>query len=566
MLGGFFLLVPSYLLLDWNGQSNPIMQENENPIVMEKDAPQVTGEAPKLLFSDLSHGPKNGWSKSEPKKGAAISIWGRGFGDSRNNSYVKVNGLALKKDTDYAEWNADSYDVFFLKRITFWLRDECKDGAGTISVTVNGKESKEIPFTVIRGNIYFVNKDANAPGSGALDKPWASPNMAVKSLKPGDVLYFRETQTPYGEKYFTGRHNFYLKGSNTTDGQANAPIALASFPGEVATIDTIESGKKRVCDTAFHIGRNYWTISKFRLRAIVQCLGLGNTDGSFGYGIRAVGNDCVGCQQFGGGTAPISTRASNIKVYGNSSHGGRTNTKFDHGIYVSCNPSDRKGVDIGWNYIYDNQYASGPLIVINHQGDRIPPNKSCKRHDVHHNLIDCGTNGGRGIGIYSMSWDQKPGELEPERAYIYNNILLGATGSAMYCLNGKASFLNNTLVNCENHAMTVGGEDVLSVVVKNNIFHMSKGSKYFYVVSGSKELIFDNNLYYGLGSGPAEDVHAINGAPSLNRYLIPTQIGPEVDQGQPTSEVADDFWGTARPSGKAFDIGACEFQPETAKK
>jgi len=573
LLQALFFVALGYYFFYQVVQSDSVLQVNNKVYVFEKSIlPLAPGESPKLFFSDLSHAPKEGWSKNEPSKGAAVTIWGRGFGETRNDSYVTVNGIALTKDSDYAEWNADSYDVFFLKRITFWLNEECEEGEGTILITVGGKTSQEIPFHVIQGNIYFVDKDASAKGNGTLENPWSNPNLAVKTLRPGDILYFREATTVYGDKYFTGRQNFYLIKNNTVDGTVNAPIALVSYPGETVTIDALENGKLRNLDANFVLARDYWTISKFRLRALVGCLHLGANNGTRGHGIRAIGNDCMGCQVYVSGTAPITTFASNITVLGNSSHGGKTKKKLDHAIYISGNPSKQEGVELGWNYIYDNNYAAGPMVVINHQRNRIPLDKSCKRHDIHHNVIDCSTHGGRGIGIYSMSWGNQPGEVQPERAFIYNNILLGAgwlsesTGAAMYCLNGKASFLNNTLVNCQRYAMTLGGDDVLSIVVKNNIFHMSKGTGYFYIVPGSKELTFDSNLYYGLGSGPSQDVHKINAEPSLNKHIIPMTGGPEVDKGKKISEIVDDFWGTSRPKNQACDIGACEYGPAVGKE
>ncbi|QDT06279.1 hypothetical protein K227x_46880 [Rubripirellula lacrimiformis] len=537
---------------------------------LEKSIPNSSeGVSPKLHFSDLTHAAKTGWSASDPKRGAAITVWGSGFEKTRGDSYITVNGIKLTMDADYAEWNADSYDVFFLKRITFWLRGECENGVGSITVTVGGKTSEELPFSIISGRICFVDADAQSPGDGSFEAPWASPNVAVKSLEPGDVLYFRETASPYNKKFFTGKQNFYLTRGNSKDGLADAPIALVSFPGEVATIDTRVSEGESPLAGNFVLARNYWTISKFRLRASKTCLFLGSNDGERGHGIRAVGNDCVGCQEFGSGTAPIATFGSNMSVLGNSSHGGRTNNKLDHAIYISGNPSVVKGVELGWNYAYDNDYAEGPMLVVNHQGNRIPPGRSCKQHDIHHNLIDCTLFAGRGIGIYSMSWDQQQGETEPDRAFVFNNIVLGAgwknspSAAAIYCLNGKASIFHNTLVNCVENAITVGGEDVLSVEIENNILHVADGSGYIYLVPGSKSLVIKNNLYYGLGAGPSVDDQRIEAAPSLNRHLIPTVDGPEVNASSANTGVRTDFWGKPRTTGSAADIGACEYDADT---
>jgi hypothetical protein len=60
-------------------------------------------DAPALLFSDLTSGPKTGWEGSGAK-GAAVTVWGKNFGQTRGSSYVAINGANLINDSDYAEW------------------------------------------------------------------------------------------------------------------------------------------------------------------------------------------------------------------------------------------------------------------------------------------------------------------------------------------------------------------------------------------------------------------------------------------------------------------------------
>ncbi|WP_186776121.1 hypothetical protein [Rubripirellula reticaptiva] len=250
-------------------------------------------------------------------------------------------------------------------------------------------------------------------------------------------------------------------------------------------------------------------------------------------------------------------------MLGNSSHGGISNNKLDHALYISGDASRNKGVELGWNYCYDNQYAIGPMIVVNHQGNRIPKGKSCKGHAIHDNFVDCQEFAGRGIGIYSMSWENAPGEPEPETAKVYNNIVIGAgfmdsSSSAIYCLNGKAAFYHNTLIACRGHGLTIGGEDVLSVSFQNNIVHMASGGKYIYLVSGSEDLLFSNNLYAGLDRHPDLDTSSTLGPTSLDDQMIPSTTGNETASAIPIADARLDFWGARRPSNRNSDIGACQ--------
>jgi hypothetical protein len=75
------------------------------------------------------------------------------------------------------------------------------------------------------GPSYFVEAakgdDAN---DGSKEKPWKTIQHGVRQLKPGDTLYLR------GGTY-------YEKVSLTQSGTAEAPITIASYPGELAILD-----------------------------------------------------------------------------------------------------------------------------------------------------------------------------------------------------------------------------------------------------------------------------------------------------------------------------------------
>lgn len=444
--------------------------------------PEPTGPAPLLCFSDLTHAPDGGWPGEN--KGAAVTVWGRNFGES---GIVTANGV----ECEVAEWNVEHSP--FLRRVTFWLRPECADGAGEIVITSNGVRSNPLPLTVIPGRILIATP--------------TEVKSTLYQLQPGDVLYLRDGI--YNQKYLTGRHNFYIVDTRIRDGRPDAPIALVAYPGETPAIDALTNGVKGTLDSNFQINKDWWVISKLRCRALAGCLALGAVNGTKGAGLRAVGNDCVGCQVFLTGTAPITTFAGQTKVLGNASHDVITNNKLDHAIYVSGDPSRIEGVEVGWNWCYDNLCASGPVIVINHQDTRIPDGSTCKTHRIHHNLVDCTKHGSRGIGIYHQSYT--PGEAQPEPAFVQDNLVIGATMWGVYCVNGVSVWERNILAGCHDAGVLLGDSDVLSVSFRNNTIHMTDG-QYLIVNPGSESLRIDGNCWCGLGVPPSADASPVAGA------------------------------------------------------
>ncbi len=84
-------------------------------------------------------------------------------------------------------------------------------------------QSVKAPLAV--GPKLFVDAvPGNDTGAGSPAAPWKSLAHATRQLQPGDTLYLR------GGMY-------YEKVSLTRSGTTNAPITIASFPGELAVID-----------------------------------------------------------------------------------------------------------------------------------------------------------------------------------------------------------------------------------------------------------------------------------------------------------------------------------------
>src|SRR3989339_548606 len=154
----------------------------------------ASAASPALYFSDLIDGPKTGWN-GIATKGAAVTIWGKNFGYTRGSSnYVTVGGRDLSADSDYAEWGVTTNNARGMERIPFWLQNTCADGAGVISVTVDGVTSNTLPFYVrTTGNIRFVDhtNGLNTNNGQTDTAAWKTLGKARTSISGGDIVYIR---------------------------------------------------------------------------------------------------------------------------------------------------------------------------------------------------------------------------------------------------------------------------------------------------------------------------------------------------------------------------------------
>ena len=465
---------------------------------------------PVLLFSDIESGPNSGWSAGEPGKGAAVTIWGSGFESNRGASFVTVNGTALTANVDYAVWG-EYWPTEHFQKITFWLNDAVINGSGEITVTVDGVESNPLPFTVRAGTIHFITA-SNDGGDGSLDDPFDVDNASsdwIDDMAPGDLYYFRDA-TIYDGEYNGGNSCIWIRRSETS-GTAALPIALLAFPGEkpVFEIPTFSTN----FNNALRLSNNYMVYAGFTIDS--EWLGA-SIAGDFH---RFIGNDVVGLKDFyGAGTGIVTTGDNNAhtgdgnKILGNAIHGGNSQNRFDHAIYLSgC--ADNGGGEVGWNHFYDNDFGRGPIISINHQGNRCEPSQVLDAHFVFNNIVDCSVQRATAINVFDLSFDT--GEPEPEPTYVYNNVFIscgtfdGADNNVGYApaivhnAAGRARFYNNTLYDAGYVGFRIRGVD--DSQVKNNIIHMSAdfagptGNRYM-SIDNEPVVSLSNNLYFGLGN------------------------------------------------------------------
>jgi hypothetical protein len=410
---------------------------------------------PTLFFSDMTDGATYGWNGSS-SQGAAVTVWGLNLGSSRGTSTLTVCGVTLNQDSQFAEWGATTNPTTARgeQRITFWLTSGMTAGAGTIQVN-NGSNSNPIPFncrTPGSNHIYFASKldgndsyDGLAPTHGTGSHgPWLTTTKIRTALTAGDVAYLRGNGTGIFNDLDSdpnnGSHNsiFNFEGANHANGIANKSIVVASYPGEVAQLGTISSPYYVWRFTYDNGGWNYWTFSKFNVRANNSNLTYWAQQDSVPQVIspsdhlRWIGMDlCTvapsqstgAMLEFAGSQYSSGNQngtAQNFSIYGNYIHDAGTcdpnviNHYRNYGLYLD-GYGNMTNFDIGWNEIAHNTDGRGIQVYCHTAIDRID---QVRIHDnwIHDNgltgIVAGGGDPGSGSNYQCVGTE-----------YVYNNII-----------------------------------------------------------------------------------------------------------------------------------------------
>lgn len=94
----------------------------------------------------------------------------------------------------------------------------------------------------ITGSTYYLAPDGSDTGSGSIDDPWATFMHASTRLDPGDTLLARG-----------GRYVGHGGGGWAVNGEPDAPITFAAFPGEEAIFDGAGLPSFLVLDGVSHL-------------------------------------------------------------------------------------------------------------------------------------------------------------------------------------------------------------------------------------------------------------------------------------------------------------------------
>ena len=535
---------------------------------------------PVLFFTDLDWGPKSGWEGSS-SKGAAVTVWGRHFGSSRNGNYILIsNGtttVQLASDSDYAEWDAVG-PAQGMERITFWLNNTCPDGNVGITVSVNGVLSNMLSFTIINGIIYFVS---GSDGSNSYNGHFASSSGHAAPDGPFRDLYmFNPSRNPSGD----GQYIVYVRGGTYSTEDAESAIialkgpyggpskrkALIAYPGEVPVIDTAAATRGIVWVAAYdpYGPIDYLTVSK-----------LAGVNGQDAISLTGMYERVVGCtfrdylDDVWSGVVWVGSAKYSV-IYGNLfDHCGYDSYK--HNIYIKTQYSPVAGMDysthdiyVGWNE-FSNPVASdthGGAIFVSKSSETQVASYPTTSIFIHSNYFHDGNIDFIYIGDGTAIGD----------VFVYNNIFKGGT-STSGCMTLQLGTTNVYLYNNDFYQCGATGTELIwqtgysHSYFKNNIWYAQPGQTFFTIetyqgatMSSDSDLFYDPDDSTAVPSGSGI---IVTNSFAENPLFVATgsnfdlqDTSPARDRGTNTVSniVAADIEGLSRPQGSGFDIGAIE--------
>ncbi len=478
-------------------------------------------------------------------------VYGKRFGAQRGSATVTVGGGEV---ASYRIWGQQNAVTKYLDLIVVQLGANAKTGDLVVH-TPNG-DSNPIPFVVRPGNLYFVSPSGSDSNPGTFDRPWATPVKAKKSIKPGDIVYFRAGTWTKEEDYATIVNL-------TVSGARDRPLAFVGYPGEVAFLDNANSTA-----AVYNWGPDvlsHWVIAEMKFRANYASL---RFEGGTTEDIRVVGCDISST----GNSVSMNVEhpAKMYRVYGNNMHDNGTGAQKAYSLYFGGYGA-QSDIDIGWNELHDNPLGKGIQVYGHRPGDKI---SNLRIHDnvIYNNgmsgMIVGGNDGKTDFVVDASIYNNlifKNGNRHPN--WQYHGIELTSNSGK----GGRFLVYNNTFYdNGAPHGRVSGGSEIHvnigigQAVFTNNIFYADAGASTYYTYEyGATEtgISGSNNVYFGKGNGPTWDKKPIHADPQFvdpqNRDFHLKAGSPAIDAGVPTNATRD-FDGIQRPYGSAFDIGAFE--------
>ena len=575
----------------------------------------LAANTPVIFYTDIISGPNQGTNDSSG--GAYLSIFGRNFGNNINNITVTIGGGEVGA-YKYLGASLGRSDV---QQLSVQLGPNTR--TGSIVVSVNGISSNaDQSFTVRSGDIYFVSHSGN-DSTGAVNDisyPFRTINhvIGLSGFDPGDFVVIRSGtyDISSGNENVMTSNNIWIYGKGDTGRPVPNGISESNmttvygYPGEIVLCDfgTYTSTTAKVFSTYYVTAMRYWNLANFEVN-LRDVQGVAFQFGNYlSYDTEYFRNSrAVNIKTYGGMCGYDATPLEGNNIWavqsvdnskflgldiGNQSSNAPDGLR-SHAFYLSHR---YQNAEIAYNYFHDNPEGRA-FLQIGGDGaeDYYDHNVNVRVHNNYFkNLPEAGVLCGRGSGgikIYNNIFENM--EISNNNTGFAAVALRGA-GCGTAC--GDYEFYNNIIY---SNVISTGliqmgyspeGDLPNSIAIKNNILMAKSPTTAYYTINNSSfdpyaKLTASNNIYYGsstynylTGSPYAsygvypnfEGVGSFSGNPlfidaeSGNFQLQSTS--PTINAGSSlvSSIVSRDFLGVSRPQGSGYDIGAFEYDENTA--
>ena len=533
-------LMLALLLLPASATGAAVLPRSTIPVTLNNTAPR-------LFFTDLESGPKTG---GQDNLGAFITLYGEGFGATRDSSTVTIGGQEVAR---YVTWGENNAVARGLDMIV--VQPGPNVTSGNVVVTVSGRASNSLPFTVRSGSIYFVipaAPNANDANPGTYAGPFKTLYRPRQVMLAGDIVYIKGGTFSAADPEHPGWDAILLLTPDTdANGMADRPIAYIGYPGDRPVLGSPTLRRGILMDEAMA----YYIIANLEFTQYAGTLELS------GNWHRIVGNYSHNGIFSEGAVIGVAGNSAHVKILGNLLRdNGGTGDLSGHGLYIQGFGTNQD-IDFGWNQI-QNQRGRRAIQLFGHaDGDRMDNIR------IHDNLI----SGSLRENILLGGSDGSTEVLGT--IYVYNNIIVGSDDQGLrvndpqgtVIIQNNALYNNGSLGYDGNAQLYIERAGVGRITLQNNILYAESGQTYYQFGPGADPSVFNaasHNLVYNAGPCPAWDTGCVNADPtfvSLAAGDFRLQAGsPALDAGVNTGRDRD-YVGVVRPQGSAYDIGAYEF-------
>ncbi len=405
-------------------------------------------------------------------------------------------------------------------------------GAFELNVSGAPETTEPPPANPGSGTQYFVAANGNNGDPGTVEQPFATIQFALGQLGPGDTLTIR------GGTWAEFIRDAYF----SSGGSAGNPITVQGYPGETVILKPSSGSIGNVLGIDASSGLTYLTFKDLIL------------DGS---------SINTGGDQSGEAVAYVSTDRVRFERVTTQNGGGNGMLLYGDSHYLL----DCKWLSNGWGtygasnglyagYVTNTTVKGGFAYNNENYGIRVYQSGNAAPNPASGNIVDgvlCVQNGyRRGLNGTSNASSGGGGIVVGDDDLVVMNCFLHSNYWGLQDTNDSATatnirIINNTIAFNDN-GMSIWGSLSGTFTARNNIIVMNIGVQ-FDTSFGNASITQSHNITAGT-------VDFVSGA-GRNLRLAPTAVNA-INQGTTVAEVTTDHYGTARPQGAAYDIGAHE--------